>query len=75
MVSKSKIHTPKPNKYFFKMHEKLGKKGSIIENNGLGMERDIYCSVIIGRNPVEAKCKNQCNPTTGKSISPYLEIL
>ena len=35
----------------------------------------IHCSVIIGRNPIEANATSSVISTTWKCISPYLKIL
>ena len=38
--------------------------------------KNVHCSVIIGRNPIEANANTGAIQLhTGKSISPYLEIL
>ena len=35
----------------------------------------LHCSVIIGRNPIEAKEKSDVSPYTGKSFSLYFKFL
>ena len=35
----------------------------------------IHCSVIIGRNPTEAKGKSDVTPYTGKSFSLYFKFV
>ena len=35
----------------------------------------IHCSVIIGRNPIDAKGKSDVTPYTGKSFSLYFKFL